>query len=217
MTLIAETQRKVKDTSSRLTAPDDFAAAVSAALARYSRHNPKKAVDDLTGDGSHDLDLPDDWETDFSTIISVEYPVDEVPAELVDDRDWSLYLSPDGLVLRLSQNEPAADESVRLTYTVSRLEADVPSGDQDAVACLAASFCCELLASIFGYSGDSTIAADSVDHKSRGAVFAARAKRMAALYYQHMGVDPDASAPGAMTMAPAPDAENIRLTHLRTS
>lgn len=215
MALIDLVQAKVKDNAGLLTDPDDFSAAVSAALARYSGHRPKETVSDLTGDGTHDLALPDDWADGFSIISAVEYPVDEVPESYVAQQDWKLYRKTTGQVLRLVADTPDADETVRLTYTVPRDEADVPDGDMDAVACLAASFCCETLATSFGYQGDPIIGADAVDHKSKGYRFAQRAKRYFALYHQHLGIDPDESAPAAMTIAPAPDPAVARLTHWR--
>jgi hypothetical protein len=192
---------------------DDFTNAIDAALATYSKHLPKKVATDLAGDGTHDLELPADWVDEFSVIKSVEYPVDEVPAILIDKSDWMFYIATDGRVLRLLSDTPETGESVRITYTVPRLETDVRVIDEDAVASLAAANCCDVLANIFTQSGDSTISADSVDHRSKGDEFARRAKALRQRYFDHMGIKADAPQPGISTVAEAPADGRIRLTH----
>lgn len=192
---------------------DDFTNAIDAALATYSRHLPKKVSEDLAGDGSHDLELPDNWIDEFSVIKSVEYPVDEVPAILIDKSAWMIYQSPDGNVLRLLSESPEIGESVRVRFTIPRLEADVRPGDEDAVASLAAANCCDVLANIFTQTGDTTISADSVDYRSKGDEFARRAKALRQRYFDHMGIKADAPQPGFSTVAEAPADGRIRLTH----
>jgi hypothetical protein len=196
-----------------VTETDDFSNAIDAALATYSKHMPKKVAADLAGDGSHDLELPANWVDEFSVIKSVEYPVDEVPAILIDKSDWMFYLATDGKVLRLLSNTPETGESVRITYTIPRLEADVRVIDEDAVASLAAANCCDVLANIFTQSGDSTISADSVDYRSKGDEFARRAKALRQRYFDHMGIKADAPQPGFATVAEAPADGRTRLTH----
>lgn len=192
---------------------DDVTAAIDAALALYSKHMPKKDADDLAGDGTHDLELPAAWVDEFSIIKSVEYPVDEVPAILINKSDWTIYQTPTAKVLRLLSDTPETGESVRVTYTVPRVEADVRHGDEDAVASLAAANCCDVLANIFTQTGDSTISADSTDYRSKGDEFARRAKALRQRYYDHMGIKADAPQPGFGVMAEAPADGRIRLTH----
>ena len=192
---------------------DDYTNAIDAALAIYSKHLPKKVVEDLDGDGSHDLELPDDWVDEFSVIKSVEYPIDNVPATLIDKSEYVIYQTPEAKVLRLLSDTPETGKSVRIVYTVPRVEADVRIGDEDAVASLAAANCCDVLANIFTQLTDSTMSADSVDYRSKGDEFARRAKALRQRYYDHMGISPDGTQPGLSTVAAAPTSGRVRMTH----
>lgn len=213
MALIDLVKSKVKDDSARLSDADDYQPAVDAALERYSIHRPTEVLADLVGNGTADLELPEDWEEDFSRPLRVEYPVGRVPAVLLPSGEWSLYQSPDGPRLRLALARPAEDEAVRLTYTLPRAEASVARSDLDAVANLAAAICSETLAGLFAQTSDPTISADAVHYRSKSAEFAARAKRLRQLYLDHFGITGDGGPPAAAVMASAPASGRLRLTH----
>lgn len=204
---------KVKDDSGRLTDLDDYLPAIEAALERYGKHRPKVVVVDLAGDGSHDLALPAGWLEGFSGIRRVEYPIGEIPETLIGPDDWYIYQSPAGLKLRLVEETPAVGESVRLTYTAARLEADVVAGDLDAVASLAASICLRTLAAMFGHTSDPTIQADSVNRGSKTDEFRRLADAFEARYNAHLGIDPKGGTAAASAVAGAPRSGRTRLTH----
>jgi len=213
MALIDRVKDKVKDDSGRLSDLADYAPAIEAALAGYSKHKPRTLVRDLSGTGGHDLALPAEWDPEFSSILRVEYPAGRVPAALIPADEWALYQDPAGEMLRLPYCTPNATETVRVAFTAIREEAEVPTGDLDAVANLAAAACCETLANIFAQTSDPTIAADVVNYRSKSSEFAARAKRLRDLYGDHLGIDADGGAPAASVTAPAPEDGRIRLTH----
>ncbi|HRR87635.1 MAG TPA: hypothetical protein P5316_21730 [Phycisphaerae bacterium] len=213
MSLIDLVKSKVKDDSGRLTDDDDYSPAVAAALAKYSKDRPGELVDDVNGAGTHDVDLPDGWVEGFSRVSSVEYPVGLVPEAYLPERDWRIYRGPDGPVLRLLREVPSIGSPVRVTITVPRVEADIVSGDLDAVGCLAASFCCETLANLFAQTSDPTIAADVVNYRTKSGEFAARGKRLRQLYLDHLGIDADGGFPAASVKASAPETDRVRLTH----
>ncbi|WP_053549839.1 hypothetical protein [Desulfuromonas soudanensis] len=204
---------KVKDDSARLTDAADYTPALSGALERYSKHRPKDIVKDLAGDGTHDLALPAEWVEGFSQVRRVEYPIGEIPETLLDAGEWALYLSPLGLSLRLIEVAPVVTESVRVTLTVPRLEADIPPGDVDAVACLAASICLRTLAALYGQTSDPTIQADVVNYRSKMDEFRRMADSLEARFNAHLGIDKDGSAPAAGVVASAPRGGRPRLTH----
>ncbi|MBI5550743.1 MAG: hypothetical protein HY911_04490 [Desulfobacterales bacterium] len=210
MSLIELMQAKVKDESGRLTFADDLAPAVEAALLQYSRHKPRELVKDVAGDGTRDVALPGEWVEEFSQVRRVEYPAGGVPETLLSG--WRIYQAPGGPVLRLDGEEPAADELVRVTITVPRLEEEIIRGDVDAVANLAASICCDTLANLFASTNDPTISADVVNYRSKAGEYAKRAAALRKLYMDHMGTDEDGGAPAAMLVAPAPPVTG-RLTH----
>lgn len=211
--LIDLVKSKVKDDSGRLTDDDDYLPAIAAALATYSKHNPKSLVADLAGTGGHDLDLPAGWVEDLSTIRRVEYPLDEIPANLVDPDDWIIYEAPTGLQLRLIVDTPAIGEAVRLSYTGARVEDDVPAQDLDAVACLAASYCMQTLASLFVQTSDPTIAADVVNYRTKSGEADRQAKALKRRYTDLLGIKENDTVPAAMTTARSRRSGRTRLTH----
>lgn len=206
---------KVKDDSGRLTAIDDYGPAIAAALASYSKHRPREVVFDLVGNGGSDLALPAGWVAEFSRILAVEYPVGENPPHLLATDEWSLYRSPQGYQLRLRWDNPAAGESVRLTYTAPRTETELPAGDLDAVASLAAAICLRTLAALYGQTSDPTIQADVVNYRSKTDEFRRLAEAMEERYNLHLGIDPKGGAPAASAVASAtrPARGRGRLTH----
>ena len=211
--LIDLVKEKVKDASGRLTDLDDYLPAIDAAVARYGKHRPLEVVEDLDGDGGSDLALPESWVAEFSQIRRVEYPVGSNPEALLEADEWSLYRAPDGLKLRLRWDKPEVGESLRLTYTAPRLEADIPAGDLDAVACLAASICLRALAAVYGQTSDPTIQADSVNYQSKTDQYRRLADALEERFNLQLGVDARGTAPAASVIANAPRSGRTRLTH----
>ncbi|MCF6265235.1 MAG: hypothetical protein L3J57_01665 [Desulfuromusa sp.] len=213
MALVDLVEGKVKDDSGKLNLLDDYLPAVEAALADYSKHRPKIQVADLPGSDSHDLILPAEWVPDFSAVRTVEYPVDNIPASQLSNDAWTLYRAPSGLQLRMLKDSVDTSESVRLSFTIMRAEADVPAADQDALACLAAAICCDTLANIFTQSGDSTIAADVVNYRSKGDEFARRGKQYRQRFFDHFGIKEGSTQPAMSTVAAPKPTERTRITH----
>lgn len=214
MSLYDLTKAAVKDDSGRLLDPTDYDAAVVQALKRYSAARPRLVCEDLAGSGEHDLALPAGWCEGFSTLVSIEYPVGNVPETLLNGDDWILYQSPAGFKLRLIDAVPTATETVRVLYSVLHSEATVPVADTEAVANLAASLCLRQLAAGYGNAGDSTIQADSVNHQSKTDEYRRLADSFEKLYAGHLGIGSDAPVVASMaTAAPATSSRRWRLTH----
>ena len=74
-------------------------------------------------------------------------------------------------------------------FTAKILEVDVPTADFFAACNLAAALCCYAIAAKMAKQGDSTILADSVDHRSKSDQFQARGDKFMKLYRGHMGLD----------------------------
>lgn len=197
--------------------------AVKFAVAEHSRHRPRLVVEDEISDGGQDIAVTGlaAWSSGFSGVRSVQYPVDddESEATALDPDDWGLYTKPAGDVLRLA-SAPTSGEKVRITYTakhsIDETGTTVQDGDVLAVQSLAAGYYCRMISASYALDGDSTIAADSVDHASRRKEFAALAKAYAAEYYAHVGVTPGKPGPAGATRewdlnSPIGD----RLTHPR--
>lgn len=194
----------VKDGSNKLVDPADYDNAIVAALARYSKGRPRTLVRDLPGAGGHDLALPVEWSADFSVVASLEYPVGNVPASMLQPAAWCLYVSPVATVIRLSDLSPAATESIRCTFTALHTEDTLPIVDYEAVADLAASICLLQLSAAYGNSTDSTIQADSVDYQSKTDQYRRLAETLRVKALSALGLNGDDVIPAASVVAPPP-------------
>ncbi|HEX8276034.1 MAG TPA: hypothetical protein VF615_25580 [Longimicrobiaceae bacterium] len=171
----------MRDGAGVLAAPGDYDQVLEEAVRRYGRARPRRWVADVAGDGGFDYALP----AGAAAVAQVEYPAGQREPVLVDSLDWTLYDAPEGTALRFRSSTPAVGETVRLTVTgehsIAEASTSVPSADHDIVVLIASSLACEQLSSHYTNQGDSTIGADSVDHKSKGAEYAHRAKRFMSL------------------------------------
>jgi hypothetical protein len=170
--------------------------AIDMAARTYSKHRPRVVVEDETGAGTFDYAITAlaAWSDGFSVIKQIEFPVDDTDetADVLDDDEWQVYSKPAGDYIRFLEDTPAATESFRVTYTAPHSITDaastVKAADNEAVQALAAAIFCEMLATYFAQNQDSTISADSVDHKSKAAEYTARARVYRKMYFDHMGI-----------------------------
>lgn len=171
--------------------------AISLAVKEHSKNSPRIVVEDEDGDGGFDylLSLLADWSEGFSVIKQVEYPVDDTEAEadVLQDDAWQIYQKPAGKCLRFLEDKPAATEDIRVTYTALHTCTDtactISASEEEAVQMLAAAHFCNMLAVYYAQNQDSTISADVVDHKSKSADYAARARTYRKLYFDQMGIE----------------------------
>lgn len=205
---------KVKDSAGKLDDPADFNSAINEALNRYSKNKPLVLVRDLTGNGTNDLPLPNEWLTGLSGVESVEYPVGSVPESLLDSRDYKLYQAPTGQKLRLLTVKPTNPESVRISFSTAHAdETTVLAIDLEAIANLAAAVCCRQLAAIYGNTSDPTIQADSVNYRTKSGEYTALANKLETQYKTALGIKDDDTTPAAMAVAAPP--EHTSLPHWR--
>jgi len=201
--------------------------AIAQAVKIYSKHRPRIVTEDKAGAAAFDYPLTGlaAWSDGFSLIQKVEYPVDDTDAEAqaLDEDAWSIYRKPTGGCLRFLEDEPAADETFRVTYTALHTCTDaactVKEIDEEAVQSLAAALYCEILAAWFAQNQDSSIQADVVEHTSKSRDFAARAKAFEKIYRKHLGLKDDdivrpAAAVADMDLKYPGGSE--RLTHPRS-
>lgn len=206
---------KIKDSAESLGQIDDILPAIDASLLRASEVRPLEAVADLSGTGLHDLDLPEGWAADFSRVLTIEYPVGNVPETMLPIEDFSLYRTPTGLVLRLTCEVPPLAEPVRVTFSQPRSEATLPVGDLDAVACLAAASCLRNLAARYAQSSDPSMSVDVVNYGSKADSYRRLAEALEGQYNLHFGIDPKGGVKAAGATATAAPASRPRLTHRR--
>jgi hypothetical protein len=200
--------------------------AISKAVKRYSKDRERQIAEDETGNGGYDyaLTLLTSWMEGFSTIKQIEYPINNDlydNSNILTDDAWMIYLKPTGKVIRLLEDQPAATETLRITYTSLHLcddtQCTIPTGDEEAVQMMAASVFCNMLATYYAQNQDSVIKADSVDHKSKSADYAARAIVYSGQYFDHLGIKEGEVVPASQIRAvqPRPSWRSDQLTHPR--
>jgi hypothetical protein len=203
----------------------DIILAISQGLKTYSRHKPRRVVEDVAGDGGFDYPVSGlgYWSDEFSVVKQIEYPVDDTDqtADLLLDEQWHIYEKPAGKTIRFLDEKPASDESFRVTYTGLHTCTDgactIPSIDEEAVQALCASNFADMLSTYFAQTGDSTIEADVVDHKSKSEQYSSRAKALRKFYYDHIGIKEGVPRAACVThdQDKAPSWGADRLTHKR--
>lgn len=173
--------------------------AIAAALAQYSADRPRAVVVDVVSLGGQRIDLPAGFTAD-SRLVGVEYPIGLIPASTLPLSEISIYSAPTVRQLELPQ-WVAAGEALRITYTAEQLvdatDDTVPVRHRQAVASLAASYLCAQLASYYATEGEPSIAADTVDYKTKSDRFRALAKDLAAAYTRVVGAAPSDRTKGA--------------------
>lgn len=209
----------VRDSTGKLINPTDYDRIITAAINRYSKLKPAVKVADITGNGTNDYALPSGWIDEFSRIICIEYPIGDVPATLLDSPDdYEIYQSPTEKKIRLKNEVLTVSESFRVAFSIPRAVTTIPDNDVDALSNLASSFCLNELANVYAQSSDSTIGADSVDHKSKSQEYASRAKQQMKLYKEHIGIKDDdvtQAASAVIDLDVGYPGGSDRLTHQR--
>lgn len=187
----------VRDEAERL-ARADKGSAISLAVLRYGTDRPRQKVEDVVCAGGDTLPLPAAWEAD-SEVVTAEYPIGSVPSTLLP---CSIYTTPSGDVLRLGDALSAGAE-VRLTFTVAHVVTDVldtiKPAHREAVAAYAAALLLEELAAAAINDGESTIAADATDRRTKAQEYASRARALKARYAEVLGLGKEAGPAAAGT------------------
>lgn len=182
----------VRDDSGQTDATDRDEA-IALAVSQYSKDQPYEEVEDLTSAGGHYLDMPSKWQTEYSILKSIEYPIGSVPPTFREMATYGIYNSPTGRKIMLNSALSNGDQ-VRVTYTIRHVLDGVgdtiPTHDNEAVASWAAAVICEQLASHYSGDQDASVLADAVDHQDLAQRFSRRAGTLRKRYYDMLGIDP---------------------------
>lgn len=209
----------VRDDAAKLAA-GEITSAITQAVARYSKDRPRAKVEDIAATGGNLLPLPVAWEADFSQLNSLEYPIGNVPPDIIGAGGWGMYTTPTGLKIQVMAAIPAA-AAVRATYTIahvlSSLADTIPAADREPVASYAAAILLDQLASLYSNDQDSTIKADSVQHISKAGEFAKRASVLRKRYFDDLGIDTkrNVAAGTVVNLDMSSSVGRDRLTHPR--
>lgn len=194
----------VRDENAKIT-PNQRDDAIALAVETYSGYRPRKAVEDVTSvAGGQELALPSAWVADFSALSSLEYPIGDVPPSVIAVDEYSFYQTPSTQVIQLINALPAG-AIVRATFgikhTVSTVADTIPTGDRETFCKIAAAHLCDQLAAFYSNNSDSTIAADTVDHKSQAAEYRALANKYRKDFQNALGVDEKTPRPSGVVVA----------------
>ena len=178
--LVEITQRKVKDEKNVLS-DTDWEEHVYEAVKRYSQLKPYEKAVQLTGDGNAYFDVPSDWEENFSKIKNIEYPLDELPANYIDQNYYYVEKMPSGIQVRFSGNDYPGDGDnfyfrYSVQHTVTATTSTVYDVDKEAVASYAGYLACLAIANYYSQTADSTLEADVVSYRTKGDEFKSRAQ-----------------------------------------
>jgi len=180
----------VRDDDSRIT-QDERDAAIVSAVSRYSEDRPRRHVVDVVAAGGQLLDLPPDWEADFSHLVALEYPVGSVPPTYLPADQWGLYEAP-GAIKIMSAIRFGAGDQVRCTHTVRHVvdgvSDTVPLGYREPVCAYAASLLLDQLAALTVNVTDASISADAIAHRTKSQEYAARARVQRQRYLDALGL-----------------------------
>jgi hypothetical protein len=178
--------------------------AIALAVERYSKDRPQPKVQDVTPDDANTLPLPAAWEADFSALVSLEYPIANVPPTMILQDRYGFYRSPTGLKIQVLDAVAVAANNVRVAYTirhvVSAVADTIPVGDREPVACWAAAVLCDELAALYSGNTDSTIQADTVANTSKAQEYAARAKGLRRRYLDELGIEDKRAQPAGVVV-----------------
>ena len=212
--------RRVRDAAAKI-APDDVGGAIQQAVKRYASVRPVEGVQDYAGDGVvYDLALPTGFVDGWSTVLAIEYPQGEREPTYIEKEDWIFYRTTTSLKIRLLAVTPAAGKTARVTFTklhtVDGSGSTIPAPDEDAVADLAGAIGLRQLAAVYANTVDASIAADSVDYKSKASEYSRLANELEKQYRKHLGLDDESETPAAMGFTDVDQTDSLgrdKLTH----
>lgn len=144
---------------------------ITIATGEYCRDKPLDTNVAITGNGTGVYNLPSTFTWGFSNILSVEYPIDQVPRSFIQDKYYDRYRPLDGASpqLILLANSPASDETFRVHHTYfSEDFANVPTEDIRAVLNLCASYACLFAATKMSQQANDNRSIDFADRGGLG-------------------------------------------------
>lgn len=170
---------------------DEIDTAIIQALKSYSKDNPDQKTVNIIGNGSSDYSLPASWVDDFSDVISIEYPINDIPANLLDDRSFQIYQTTTENKIRLLDDKPSVTESFNLKFTIPRLIGTIPPTHTESFSWLATAFCFIKLSNLYSHATDSSLSISELNATEKSNQYSKRAEDLIKLYKDFMGITLD--------------------------
>jgi hypothetical protein len=203
LTVFNESVDRLTQDAAEVLDSADVDGLVKQALQRYSHDAPDEDVVEITGDGGQYYAISNltAWSEGFSKIRAVEYPAatvasDEQP-QMLESKDYAVFEDATAKYIYFPNHSPSSTEKIRVWYTVpytfsgTPAAADVPAEDFYAVCLLAASYCCDALATYYATHVDVGDGRLDVKRDKVSAKYEERAKKYEQAYLKHMGLPLD--------------------------
>ena len=175
---------------------DDYDRHILGALDIFSKDYPYILLVSVTGDGTQIYAVPTGWINEFSTIISVEYPVSSVPPEyLMNDRYEIINTASGTWKVLLKDVAPTSSQSFNIRFTAQRDATIIPAGYIEAFCWLSSALACTELATTYVNTTDSSITADASNPFEAAVGYADRAAVFMSMYKNYLGIGDGKSVP----------------------
>lgn len=182
------TKITVKDTAGKFTDPDRDKM-IKESIEEYSRDRPDVLDELLTGDGvAQEFAVPGTWVKGFSVLGELEFPIDEVPINLLTVQDSVLIVQKLALErIQLFSLTLGVGEEARIFFIAPHDQdaSTIYINDEEAVANLASSKIARGLAAFYAESNDPTLA-DAINYQGKAEIFSALADDLRKMYDEHV-------------------------------
>ncbi len=182
------TKITVKDTRGEFS-DSDRDKMIKEAIEEYSRDKPNLTDELLTGDGTaQEFAVPITWVKGFSVLVELEFPIDEVPQNLLTIQDTVLIVQKLALErIQLISLTLGAAEQARIFFTAPHLQdaSTIYINDEEAIANLASSKIARGLAAFYAESLDPNLA-DAINYQGKAETFSALADDLRKMYDEHI-------------------------------
>jgi hypothetical protein len=165
------------------------------AIGVYSKFRPLERIYTVTVPNPVNVvNLPQDWETGFSSFNYIEYPAGNIPPALLDENDFEIFLDDDG-EYKLRFTETLSGE-LRISYNISNTFdisnppiISAPDIDFYCISNIAAGIYLMALASRWGESVSGGLQADTVDYSGKTDRYRRLSKELFAQAASWLGID----------------------------
>lgn len=190
--VISRIQDKVQALS--VSPGGDVDVCILSAVEEYQKDHPLEKAVRVAGAGTYKYAISNltGYVDGFSSIKGVAYPHLGTEQDLpwLDGQDFGTVRDHNGLSLWFAGMSPTAAEFFltlfTLPHTVSATAWTPRSSDDEAIADLAAGYCCDELAARYSQETDTTIQADSVNRLQKADLYRSMATRFKDSYKRKM-------------------------------
>ncbi len=161
--LLAQAANHLKFKDTTIYTDEQREDACVSAVKEYSRRRPNPILEAYAGIGDDPFyDLPTAWDESFSTIVEIEYKIEQTPKQIIADKYWSIDLMSGGKKLRFNASYPADDETFWIKYYGlhtfdSSGSSDISDADLTGLSYLATSIMCQELSTFFASKADPNL------------------------------------------------------------